>query len=413
MPSPLSGWLGKALLLVSSVALTAAAFEAALRFADRRSRGKETDERSRYMRPDPYLGWAKRPGAAAAYARGEYTTEVRINSKGLRDRERSYGRHPGLARVLALGDSYIEAYSVPLESAVTTVMERSLQAEGCPTEVINGGTSGYSTDQEYLFYLMEGHRYAPDVVVLFFHYNDLLHNVHERYYRLPKPLLDVSGGEIRLANFPVPAPRPSGPPRPRRPVAGSHAWYWVRERLMLGAPRAFNLLARAGLWDPLGGDTPSDELHAFEKRRSQELQHAWRVTDRILAGLAREAASRGSRLLVAYVPARMEVSDRDWDLSRLRYELKEGRWDRRLVWNRLARSAEAGGFPVLDLTVALRDAEGLLQGTYYQRDGHWTARGHRAAAAEVVRFLRRESWLPACAKGAPRGGSAADGTAAR
>jgi hypothetical protein len=221
--------------------------------------------------------------------------------------------------------------------------------------------------------------------------------VYERYYRLPKPLLDVSGATIRQANFPVPPP-PASPPRgPRRSREGSHAWYWVRERLMLGAPRVFNLLGRAGLWDPLGGDTPADELSAFEKKRSQQMQHAWRVTDRILAGLTRETASRGGRLLVAYVPARMEVSDRDWELSRLRYEIAEGRWVRRAVWNRLVRSGEIGGFPVLDLTSGLRNADGFLAPTYYPRDGHWTARGHGAAAAEVADFLRREGWLRACA----------------
>ena len=112
---------------------------------------------------------------------------------------------------------------------------------------------------------------------------------------------------------------------------------------MLGAPGAFDTLARLGLWDRLGGDTPSDELSAFERRRSQQMQHAWRVTDRILAGMAREVSARGGRLLVAYVPARMEVSDRDWYLSLRRYEIAEGRWDRRAVWNRLAGVGNPAG----------------------------------------------------------------------
>jgi hypothetical protein len=402
-----SGWLGKLLLLAASLAIVFGGFEAALRVGHRTAQGKERDERSTYMQPDAYLGWSKRPGARIVYARREYTVEVAINSRGLRDREREYGRVPGRFRILALGDSYIEAYSVPYEASVTAVLERMLTKQRCWVEVINGGTSGYSTDQEYLFYQREGVRYAPDVVVLFFHYNDLLHNVYERYYRQPKPLLDVSGPEIRLVNFPVPPPPPDGPPRARKPPQGSLAWYWIRERLMVGAPRTFNLLARAGLWDPLGGDTPSEELHAYQRRRSQEMQHAWRVTDRILSGLAREVSSRGARLLVAYVPARMEVSDRDWELSRLRYEMSEDRWDRRLVWQRLARSADSGGFQVLDLTEALRQADGLFRPTYYPYDGHWTVRGHSAAAADVAQWLRRQGWPGACA-----GASASDASLA-
>src|SRR5688572_13408897 len=230
MSSRLAGWAGTLLAAAVSLALTCAAFEVGLRLADRRARGKEQDERATYMQPDPYLGWSKRPGARVTYRRREYTTEVAINSRGLRDRERNYARQADTARVLALGDSYIEAYSVPLAAAVTSVMEDILRAAECPTEVINGGTTGYSTDQEYLFYTMEGARYAPDVVITFFYYNDLLHNVYDRYYRLPKPLLDVSGPTIRQANFPVPPPPPSPPRGPRRPLQGSHAWFWVRER---------------------------------------------------------------------------------------------------------------------------------------------------------------------------------------
>jgi hypothetical protein len=373
--------------------------EAALRLAHGSAQGKERDERSTYMQPDPYLGWSKRPGARITYARSEYKVEVAINSRGLRDREREYRRVPGGFRILALGDSFIEAYSVPFEASLTAVLERTLTEQGCRVEVINAGTSGYSTDQEYLFYKREGVRYAPDVVVLFFHYNDLLYNLYDRYYRQPKPRLEVSGAEVRLANFPVPPPPAVPPAGPRAPrgAGGSLAWQWFKERLMLGAPRTFNFLARLRLWDPLGGDTPSEELGAFLIRRSQEMQHAWRVTDRILEALAREVESHGTRLVVAYVPARMEVSDRDWELSRLRYEMRDDRWDRRLVWNRLARSGERGRFAVMDLTQALKSADGLFRSTYYWRDGHWNERGHRVAAAEIERWLRREQWLPACA----------------
>lgn len=67
----------------------------------------------------------------------------------MRDRERSYAAAPGAFRILALGDSFVEAYSVPLEDSVTQVLERSLPSSEAPIEVINGGTAGYSTGQEY------------------------------------------------------------------------------------------------------------------------------------------------------------------------------------------------------------------------------------------------------------------------
>jgi len=52
---------------------------------------------------------------------------------------------------------------------------------------------------------------------------------------------------------------------------------------------------------------------------------------------------------------------------------------------------------VLDLTPALRAATGRFTGEpYLLYDGHWNARGHRAAAGAVQAFLVAQGWLPTC-----------------
>jgi hypothetical protein len=361
--------------------------------------GKERDERARYTEHDPHLGWRKTPGARVTYARREYRTEVAINRHGLRDVERDYKAAPGTFRILALGDSYIEGYSVSFEQTITQVLEKALDRPTCRVEVINGGTTGYSTDQEYLFYVHEGQKYEPQVVVLFFHYNDVLYNGLDHYYRLPKPHLGRTDAGVALLNDPVPPPPPTAPPGPvaRRRTQGSAAWYWLRDRLMVGAPLTFDRLGRWGLWDPLGGDGIAEELFVYRRRPSPEIQLAWRMTDRILASLAREAQSKHAQLLVAYVPSIMEVSERAWDLTRMRYDLQPAAWNREFVWKRLQRSAEDGGFPVLDLTPALRaEDHGVFGEPYYVRDGHWNAVGHRVSAEAVRTSLVQRQWLPTC-----------------
>jgi hypothetical protein len=296
---------------------------------------------------------------------------------------------------------------VALEETVTQVLERSLDRPRCRVEVINGGTTGYSTDQEYLFYAHEGRKYAPQVVVLFFHYNDILYNALDRYYRLPKPrLVKTDDGGVRLENDPVPQPPPTQPPAAggapaRRRAHGSAAWYWLRERLMIGAPRLFDRLGRLGLWDPLGGDGISDELLVYRRRPNPDIQAGWRITDRILATLERETEAAGAHLLVAYVPSIMEVSERAWDLTRMRYELPPAAWNREFVWRRLQKSAADGGFALLDLTPALRrEDHGVFGEPYFVRDGHWNAVGHRVSAEAVRAALADRRWLPACAEAA-------------
>ena len=70
--------------------------------------------------------------------------------------------------------------------------------------MINGGTVGYSTDQEYLFYRDEGRKYAPDVVLVFVYQNDIPYLAQDEYIGYPKPRLDFSTDPPAVANEPVP-----------------------------------------------------------------------------------------------------------------------------------------------------------------------------------------------------------------
>jgi hypothetical protein len=390
-------------LAAVSLAAVFAGLEVAARVAERgRGGGKEQDEASRYVEHDPRLGWRKKPGAKVRYRRREYEVEVAVNSQGLRDPERPRDV-PGTFRVLALGDSFVEGYTVAVDRTVTQVLERSLKAGGCPVEVLNGGTAAYSTDQEYLFYLAEGVKYSPRVVLLFAYYNDVLWNTASNYFGSPKPLLVASGDGLVLSNDPVPPPyrgrTPPPPPAPPAPARlRSAAFEWVKGRLARGAPRAFNRLAGLGLWERLGGDEPDDQMRVFKRRQQPAIEAAWERTDAILRALAKETRRRGSDFAVVYVPSRMEVSDRDWELTRLAYDMDERAWDRRLVARRFAEIGASAGFPVHDLTADLRAASrGILGEPYFTYDGHWNETGHRVAAASVERFLRGRGWMPACA----------------
>jgi hypothetical protein len=355
-----------------------------------------------YSEYDPLLGWRKRPGARLVFRRREYSVDFALNSHGLRDREREYEAPPETVRILALGDSFVEGFGVPLEQTVTQVLEDSLRRAGYPVEVVNGATTGYSTDQEYLFYRSEGVRYSPRVVVLFFYYNDILYNEHQQYMGgLAKPVFVFREGGLRLYRSPVPRPSPTPTPPARETAAADDAESpsalvrWIQERLWFGAPRAYNALGRMGLWEPNRPRGARLEVRVYERRRIPEIEGAWEKTAGLLAELAREASSHQARVLVAYIPSRMEVNDRAWQLTQERDGMDEKGWDRGLVARRLGEIGRTLSLPVLDLTPALRRADqGFLGGPYYTYDGHWNALGHRVAAEEVGRFLQDQAWLP-------------------
>ena len=183
---------GNALLVLASLAFGLLVLELGLRIVLTGRGGDEDGAAQQYLEFDERLGWRKRPGAQALFRRKEYVQSIQINSLGQRDRERVYDKALGTFRILALGDSYLEGYTVPLESTTTQLLERRLSRPGCAVQVLNAGTAGYSTDQEYLFFKNEGWRYEPNVVALFFYYNDIQPTLHDDLLRPGKAA--VRGG---------------------------------------------------------------------------------------------------------------------------------------------------------------------------------------------------------------------------
>ncbi|MBN2369503.1 MAG: hypothetical protein JXO72_03370 [Vicinamibacteria bacterium] len=389
-------------LIAMSLTLTLGALEIAARIL-RASHGggKEQAESERYIEYDPLLGWRKKPGARAVYRRAEYTTTVTINSRGLRGPERDYVLPAGVQRILAVGDSYVEAYSVSEERTFVRLLESALRLKDLNVEALNGGTRGYATDQEYLFYVTEGARYAPSIVLLFFYYNDVVYNDRQFYFGMRKPVFEIGTGRLLLHRYPVPPPRTNPAPDPVKPegddsaqdVSSSAFLEWVKERLWYGAPRVYDRLGRCGFWPPMPRVAPRTELGVYQRRHVPEIEDAWVKTTRLIAAFDQAVRARGARFLIVGIPSFMEVDDGSWALSSALHGFDETGWDRGLAMQRLLSIGHGLGVPVLDLTPALRRSNRLFRKTYYPRDGHLNSRGHDVVARELERFLDENAWL--------------------
>lgn len=141
-------------------------------------------------------GWFRREGDAY----------IRINSQGLRDREHALKKPDGTIRIAVLGDSYAEAFQVPLEKTFWAIMGQLLEA--CQVfgekqvEVINFGVSGYGTAQEFLTLQHYVWDYSPDIIVLaFLTGNDIRNN--SKSLETTKPLIpffELEDGMLTLDN---------------------------------------------------------------------------------------------------------------------------------------------------------------------------------------------------------------------
>src|SRR5215212_4743000 len=171
------------------------------------------------VRRHPTLGHSHPASTRTWVKTPQFTVELDFNPMGLRDPRQSFAKPPGVFRILALGDSYVEGAQVQGNQTVAARMEAMLtQQLGRPVEVINAGVFGYGTAQEYIMLDELGVKLQPDLVVLFFcHCNDIANNnyrlelINGEQWRALKPYydLDEDGDELGLIPPPPPSPRTS------------------------------------------------------------------------------------------------------------------------------------------------------------------------------------------------------------
>ena len=397
----------KIILLVASLCLSFLAAECVLR----KSRPADTGKSYEFRIPHPLLGWVLQPGARYRNYLPEAAVEVVYNSEGWRDVEHDAEKPGGTFRVLVLGDSFMEAYSVDLEESFHKKAEEVMRSNGINAEFINTGTGGYGTLQEYLVYRDAGSRYAPDIVLLGFYVsNDVTNNsmelesmlvsdtseIHSRPFLDPdEPSgwkivpVDIEGAQQRYAeaqsrNYPL------GRSLARRSVL----LYKISEEVMRVVNQISSLSENAK-----HSVTEDDEAEGAQAEfalsgvhfcdEPEEYTRAWNITKRILYRLRKDVQKNGARLVVFTVPSLSEAREGNGKEEGRRPSREGGSClGEAPGYKRLHRMLEELGIDLIDLLPDFRKAareEGVE--LFRQSDKHWNPAGHALAAEKVVSAL--------------------------
>ena len=310
-------------------------------------------ERDRFWQYDPLLGWAHRPGQSGVFETGQFRTFVRINQSGLRDREHTLERPDERQRLLVLGDSFAWGYGVEEAERFSQQLEAALDIE-----VINAGVSGYSTDQELLWYQQAGVHYEVDLVLLVLTGNDLGDNerdlVHAIYY---KPRFVFDSGRLALTGTPVP-----------QTSARGRAVYFTAQRSSLAnflVQRYFDLSGMYWRWRQPTASAPAGEPGAAEA--------PFGLTQALLAELKRGVEAEGAEFMI--------VATEHW-------------------WNAAANGGyqdfldtlRAAGFLVLDVEAEPGFNPGQM---LIPDDGHWNSAGHAFVAGVIQNAIDERQLLNA------------------
>jgi len=248
-----------------------------------------------WVQPDPVLGWSNRPDAPYTH-RGEGASSGRINSRGLRDVEHELVKQPGTYRILVLGDSFSEAFQVPLEQSYPRILEARLNAlpDVGPVEVINMSRSGMGTSQQRAWFLSEGRRYDPDLVLLQTYLNDPVDNSPELGGREDVPYYRLDGSDLVLDD----AFRRSTAYRLRAVASKIRSKSALIEMFWQGARRSLVSLPQDIRQRSLGSLPPDALENEYLAKPPPAWQSALALTDAVFGSLAADVRRSGAHLLV-------------------------------------------------------------------------------------------------------------------
>lgn len=338
-----------------------------------------------FIQPHAELGWSHTPGKEGHWTVGEDRIHIKINSKGLRDKEYAYRKEEGTFRILVLGDSFTEGFQVPLEDTFCKVLECELNRDVGKYEVINAGFAGAGTDYELLFLKREGYKYSPDLVIIGFFGNDIFDN-----YR--------SKSVLETKNAPLEYEKKSLIIHVKKFLAqNSCAYNYFGYTLPKHVPFLAKVLMELGLisFQPIDSPGGVNQLHylVFAKEYGPEWKKAWEVTQVLISEIRKESENHGSHLAVVSIPFREQVYEDVWQSRLLKPEMNKGEWDLDKPDRLLARFLDDAGIPFLQLLPYFKKAADKSK-LYHSEDGHWNVEGHHLAGQVIYNWLCKRKLVP-------------------
>lgn len=314
----------------------------------------------------PTRTYALIPNRVTHLRYNDYDYTVRTNSLGLTSPEIPVARPaPSTFRVYVAGDAFAMPEGVDYAQSFPAVLGRRLQrcmgARG--VQVIDGGVTGYGPNEERTQLAELAPQYRPNVIIDQFYINEFTDVVATpAEFRQSIGLTLASRGALRR----------------------------YRDRSQLKT--RFGRMERDALENLTGHPAPwRYQLAQLDYYRTGDnpiyTAHTMRVMTEALAGMKQVADTSGARLLIAFVPGAVAVTDpaRLTHLPRGENPRDPRAYDLARPYRALRQITDSLGVATVDLTGALRSS--AQQPTYFATAWHWTPAGHRAAAGAIAHAL--------------------------
>lgn len=313
---------------------------------------------------DPVLGWRGQKNITRRFHTPEFDVLVQHDAEGFRRPDPA--RPEGADRsVLILGDSLGWGWGVGQGLLFSDHLQRAL---GDEFAIYNRSVNAYATGQELLLLQRELAARPHDEVLVIVSGTDIGDNADDKKHR---PAFDLVDGELHTRNQPPPGALKN--PVERFIDDHSHATNFLSWQLA-ALKRWWQSSVQPAL---VGDDSPEegpdnpDEIPVLEHASPDGaiVLPGYGVTKRLLSEIAATCREAGAELTLAYATTNLHIRHSPFETG-----------FRDLV----AEVAAREGVDFIDLNETLEPLMLAGEKPLIPRDGHWSARGHRAIANVLI-----------------------------
>jgi hypothetical protein len=304
---------------------------------------------------------------------GFRSTNIHVNSFGLRSPEVAVPKPPGTVRILLLGDSFTFGLRVLDEETFGRRLEARLRGRygAAPVEVVSAGVISYCPLLEYLQYRHHLHALTPDLVVLNFDMSDV--QDHMAYSR--DVVLGDDGAPLYVTEPSLRSQVPSAMPK-------LLFFEWLGRRIQGARGRVESTLQGVPfvrdqdryLWTFDAGP----EWDAEARDAMAPILHLSKLLER-----------DGIPLLLATYPQPWQVSAEATPIPPIRDQYGIGRHTVHLndrPFKKLASFAGEHQMSFVNATKAFRD-DASPETLFLGNDPHFTPRGHQLYAEVLAQYI--------------------------
>ncbi|MCB9437505.1 MAG: hypothetical protein H6673_11015 [Anaerolineales bacterium] len=324
------------------------------------------------LRPDVWIpsdegiGYKHQANLDTKVNTGERTVRLLTDENGYRIGERRT-QEPDM-RILAVGDSFLEALQVEYDETFTAILEDALSTQlGLDVQIVNTGVSGYSPNHYGWIVRHELPRQTYAAVLVFiFVDNDVVSEQitdmeplppgQRHHFRLPDGL---SFGAWKESVF-----------YPINDSLERHSQLYI---LLKHSNESF--LARLGL---TARYFPNAMLKSYQNSPD------WDVTADIFESIQTEAEAQGIETIYIILPSIYQIEEREYEQYTTAFNIDRNSIDLEQPQRILRSSLEARGLIVVDTTPAMLQAKAQgAEDLFGKVDDHFGSGGHQVVADVV------------------------------